>query len=68
MAELREWQQHVVVLPYDEAVPVVWGEIQARGPGTVTLEVETEHAPLGQDAELSLQVGTERLVLRLGLP
>jgi hypothetical protein len=31
MADLREWQRHVVVLPYDDAVPVVWGEIQARG-------------------------------------
>jgi predicted nucleic acid-binding protein len=31
MADLRDWQKHVVVLPYDEAVPIVWGEIQARG-------------------------------------
>jgi toxin FitB len=30
IAELRDWQRHVVVLPHDEAVPIVWGDIQAR--------------------------------------
>jgi predicted nucleic acid-binding protein len=30
LAELREWREHVVLLPYDEAVALVWGELQAR--------------------------------------
>jgi predicted nucleic acid-binding protein len=31
LAQLREWRQHVVLLPFDEAVALVWGELQARG-------------------------------------
>jgi predicted nucleic acid-binding protein len=30
MADLREWQRRVVVLPYDEAVPLVWGQHRGR--------------------------------------
>lgn len=31
LADLREWRRHVVLLPFDEAVSLVWGELQARG-------------------------------------
>jgi predicted nucleic acid-binding protein len=31
LADLREWRRHAVLLPFDEAVPLVWGELQARG-------------------------------------
>jgi predicted nucleic acid-binding protein len=30
LAELRDWRLHVVLLPFDEAVALVWGELQAR--------------------------------------
>ena len=30
MADLREWRRHVGVLPFDEAVSIVWGHLQAR--------------------------------------
>jgi predicted nucleic acid-binding protein len=31
IAELQQWRQHVVLLPFDEAVALTWGELQARG-------------------------------------
>ena len=31
LADLREWRQHVVLLPFDERVSVMWGELQAHG-------------------------------------
>src|SRR5512145_2612414 len=30
LADLRDWCQQVVLLPLDEAVSLVWGELQAR--------------------------------------
>ena len=30
LADLRDWRNHVVLLPFDEAVALVWGELQAR--------------------------------------
>jgi predicted nucleic acid-binding protein len=30
LGEFREWRRHVVLLPFDEAVALVWGELQAR--------------------------------------
>jgi predicted nucleic acid-binding protein len=30
LAELRDWRSHVVLLPFDDAVALVWGELQAR--------------------------------------
>jgi hypothetical protein len=30
LAELADWRQHVVTLPYSELVAVRWGELQAR--------------------------------------
>ncbi|GAA1775123.1 type II toxin-antitoxin system VapC family toxin [Luedemannella helvata] len=30
LAGLREWRSDVVLLPYNEAVSLVWGELQAR--------------------------------------
>lgn len=30
LADLRDWRRHVVLLPFDEAVALVWGELQAR--------------------------------------
>jgi toxin FitB len=29
-ADLARWRQHVGVLPYDEAVAALWGQLQAR--------------------------------------
>jgi predicted nucleic acid-binding protein len=30
LADLASWRQHVVLLPFDEAVATKWGELQAR--------------------------------------
>jgi predicted nucleic acid-binding protein len=30
LAELADWRQHVVTLPYSELVAIRWGELQAR--------------------------------------
>jgi predicted nucleic acid-binding protein len=30
LSELADWLQHVTVLPYDRAVAVTWGDLQAR--------------------------------------
>jgi len=30
LAELHQWRQHAVLLPFDEAVAIVWGQLQAR--------------------------------------
>lgn len=30
LSELAGWMQHVTVLPYDRAVAVTWGDLQAR--------------------------------------
>jgi predicted nucleic acid-binding protein len=30
LAELADWRQHVVTLPYSDLVAVRWGELQAR--------------------------------------
>jgi predicted nucleic acid-binding protein len=30
LGHLREWRQKVVLLPFDETVALVWGELQAR--------------------------------------
>jgi predicted nucleic acid-binding protein len=30
LADLRDWRRHVVLLPFDEAVALVWGELQAQ--------------------------------------
>ena len=30
LADLRDWRRHVVLLPFDEAVALVWGELQER--------------------------------------
>lgn len=30
LAELRDWRTRIVLLPFDESVALVWGELQAR--------------------------------------
>jgi toxin FitB len=30
LADLQEWRRHVVLLPFNEAVSITWGELQAR--------------------------------------